>query len=264
MTDWLITTDLDGTLLNHHSYDATGIPEIIERLQHNAIPVILNSSKTLSELTAWRHQLNLLSPVIAENGGVMAGDQINLCGKAVVDYLPMLHAWRAQQHAPSFAGFSDWTIDEVVDATGLSLAEAALAKDRLVTEPIKWLGTDSLFTEFKSYLAQLGLQCVAGGRFYHVMGRHSKATALAALRLDVSGWLPNYQFKQDYQILALGDGDNDRAMLMAADVAVVMPKPDGSYLKLATRPGQQVIYSALPAPAGWIQCVEQLLFKETV
>ncbi|AHF02049.1 mannosyl-3-phosphoglycerate phosphatase [Thiomicrospira aerophila AL3] len=262
MTDWLITTDLDGTLLNHHSYDATGIPEIIEQLQHHAIPVILNSSKTLAELTAWRHQLNLLSPVIAENGGVMANHHTECLGVALTDFLPSLHAWREQLSEPSFVGFSDWSLDEVVAATGLSSAEAALAKARLVSEPIKWLGTEALLVQFETYLAQLGLQCVAGGRFFHVMGRHSKATALAALRSDVSSWLPDYQFKPDYQILALGDGDNDRAMLMAADVAVIMPKPDGSYLKLATRPGQQVIYSALPAPAGWIQCVEQLIFQE--
>lgn len=262
MTDWLITTDLDGTLLNHHSYDATGIPEIIERLQHNAIPVILNSSKTLSELTAWRHQLNLLSPVIAENGGVIANQHTECLGIALTEFLSALHAWREQFAEPSFVGFSDWSLDEVVAATGLSSAEAVLAKARLVSEPINWLGSEALFLRFQKYLTQLNLQCVAGGRFYHVMGRHSKATALAALRSDVSGWLPNYQFKQDYKILALGDGDNDRAMLMAADVAVIMPKPDGSYLKLATRPGQQVIYSALPAPAGWIQSVEQLIFQE--
>jgi mannosyl-3-phosphoglycerate phosphatase len=260
MANWLITTDLDGTLLNHHTYDVSGIAEIIERLQGHHIPVILNSSKTLAELSAWRHQLNLSSPIIAENGGVVAHHATTCYGALLADFLPKLQHWRDQQEEASFVGFSDWSVAEVAEATGLSVEEARLAKTRWVTEPIQWLGTKALLKQFQTFISSLGLQCVAGGRFYHLMGRHSKATALQQLLADPQSGIPT----ATYKVLALGDGENDRAMLMAADVAVVMPSGKGTYLNLATRPGHEVIYSPFVAPSGWIQTVNQLIFQETV
>jgi len=42
----IIFTDLDGTLLNHKSYDYKAVLPLLERLKSLDIPVVLNSSKT--------------------------------------------------------------------------------------------------------------------------------------------------------------------------------------------------------------------------
>lgn len=256
MVNWLITTDLDGTLLNHHTYDVTGVAALIERLQQYNIPVILNSSKTLAELTTWRHLFNLSSPVIAENGGVIANSKTHLSGLALTQFLPKLHHWRSEHKAASFEGFSDWTPEQVSHATGLSSEEAVLAKQRLMSEPIIWVGSDTLFLEFKTFLAGLGLQCIAGGRFHHVMAGHTKATALKHLLATE----PKFQNKE-FKIIGLGDSENDRAMLTEADIAVLMPQANGAHLVLHARPGQQIIYSEDMAPLGWVKVINQLVFQ---
>ena len=43
---WLVVTDLDGTMLNHHSYDVEDARMAVLKLQDKHIPVILNTSKT--------------------------------------------------------------------------------------------------------------------------------------------------------------------------------------------------------------------------
>ena len=67
----VIFTDLDGTVLNHHNYAYEAVLPLLEQLQLRGVPVILNSSKTLSELEVWQRRLHLHTPMIAENGGVI-------------------------------------------------------------------------------------------------------------------------------------------------------------------------------------------------
>jgi len=77
----IIFTDLDGTLLNHKSYDYKAVLPLLERLKSLDIPVVLNSSKTLSELDEWKSKLKLSTPVIAENGGVMTVSSLSKKGE---------------------------------------------------------------------------------------------------------------------------------------------------------------------------------------
>jgi len=58
-------------------------------------------------------------------------------------------------------------------------------------------------------------------------------------------------------IIALGDSDNDRDMLLAADIPVIIQRPDGSHLTLAERP--DAILTDQPGPAGWNRAILQLL-----
>ena len=48
----IIFSDLDGTLLDHNNYDWSAAKPAMERLSASDIPVVLNSSKTISEIRA--------------------------------------------------------------------------------------------------------------------------------------------------------------------------------------------------------------------
>lgn len=252
MASWLISTDLDGTLLNHHTYDYGAALPVLKRLAQSGVPVILNSSKTLAEISSWRDQLQLNHPIICENGGIIHFiDQPPIyLGRPLAQTRAFIHQWR-QSHSASFEGFADWTVQQIMTHTGLDQQQAALASKREVTEPILWLGDEPGLVAFKQALAEQGLQLQKGGRFYHVMAQHNKATAL--------GYLIAQKYP-GFKLMALGDGGNDRAMLEMADIAAVLPDSQGHYL--AINSPHSIYHASKPAPEGWAEAVNYALFKE--
>ncbi|BBP43715.1 HAD-IIB family hydrolase [Thiosulfativibrio zosterae] len=257
MSKLIIFTDLDGTLLNHHTYDYAAVCPILARLKAANIPVILNSSKTLAELEAWQSKLSLPLPLIAENGGVLqvlnnTGTGVNkiLIGQPYAEIRSYIKHLRKHYHW-QFEGFGDWTVSEVMGHTGLHSNDAVLAMEREVTEPILWQDSPENLELFKQALAAEHLVLKQGGRFYHVMGNHDKA--------DAMHFLVNKEYfscGQHCQTIALGDSENDLSMLNYADFAVVLPNASGRVLEVSN-----AIYASDPAPMGWVNAVESLLFS---
>lgn len=258
MSQMVIFTDLDGTLLNHDDYDYACVCPLLNNLKAMGIPVVLNSSKTLSELEEWQLKLKLDTPIIAENGGIICmpktAEQASshiLIGRpydeirSYIKHLRKRHGWK-------FEGFGDWTVSEVMNHTSLHSKEAVLATEREVTEPIIWQDNELNLEAFKKELAKEKLMLKKGGRFYHVMGRHDKADAMQ--------FLINKEYfssGQDCVVVALGDSENDVSMLNYADIAVVMPNASGKNLNIAN-----AIYIETPAPKGWVQAIEGILESE--
>jgi predicted mannosyl-3-phosphoglycerate phosphatase (HAD superfamily) len=50
MTNFLVFTDLDGTLLDHHSYSCEEAMPAVRALAEAGFPLIFNSSKTAAEI----------------------------------------------------------------------------------------------------------------------------------------------------------------------------------------------------------------------
>jgi hypothetical protein len=64
----IVFTDLDGTLLDHDTYEWQPAMLALDTLKARDIPLVLVSSKTLAELRDYRAQLGLAHPIVAENG----------------------------------------------------------------------------------------------------------------------------------------------------------------------------------------------------
>lgn len=254
---WLIFTDLDGTLLDHHNYSAAAAGEAMQRLSTAGVPVIINSSKTLVEIAAISDQLGLATPQIAENGSVIFYPQSKekqILG-AVYDDICTILAHLRNKHDFKFRGFNDWTAAEIVANTGLDLAAAEKAAQREATEPLLWLDTDERLQQFRDLLAQNQLELKKGGRFWHVMGLTDKAMAMQRLQ-------QYYEEKRDKScfVIALGDSANDRDMLSAADIAIIVHNPHGSPFELAAvNHEREVIHTRLPGPQGWNAAILELL-----
>lgn len=265
MISLLVFTDLDGTLLDHNDYNYVDALPALEKIRQSGIPLIINSSKTCAEIDSLRKDLHNNDAFVVENGaavfvpaGFLPGlDQtINqvILGRPLTEILPIIQRIREQQGF-SFKGFSDYSVADVVNETGLPEAQALLAKQRIASEPVKWLDSDQNRIIFERLLKAQQLRLIKGGRFYHVMGHNDKAKAMH--------WLINlYQSRKSEKLtsIALGDSQNDREMLEQADVAGVVRRFDGSYLKL-NRASGQVIRSHHPAPLGWREIMEQLFGK---
>ena len=78
---FLVFTDLDGSLLDHHDYGYRDALPQLRQLESLGIPVIPASSKTRAEIERLRDELGNTHPFIVENG---AG------GFVPVGYFPQL------------------------------------------------------------------------------------------------------------------------------------------------------------------------------
>lgn len=267
-TKLLVVTDLDATLLTHE-YSWSEAQPALARLAELGFPVVLNSSKTVAEMKALAGEMELTSPIVAENGGLLAVpvaaglhgsiDCINRSGDYYIEInglsrdiiLSISHGLR-EQEGYDFAGFADWTVEEVAERTGLSLHAASRSKSRFATEPITWNDTSSNLADFTEALAEENVRILRGGRFLHLMGPADKADgSAAALKL--------YQQREpdvNWVVVALGDSANDQAMLEAAEIAVVIPHADGSHI---TPKAPRVVHAPFTASKGWNAAIMTIL-----
>lgn len=149
------------------------------------------------------------------------------------------------------------SIQEIITATGLSNKEAKLAANREYGEPILWLGSDAERTQCILAIEELGGKPLRGGRFLHLSGDTDKGKALL--------WLTQqYQIDRGikkYTSIALGDGQNDIAMLEAAEIAVRILSPANPPPSLKRTTG--IYTSQAHGPKGWSECLEQIIFNDS-
>lgn len=263
VTSRLLFTDLDGSLLDHHSYDWSPARPWLARLEQLGVPVIPVTSKTRSEIVPLRQAMGLTdTPFIAENGAVVGlppawcharleqpgpdGLGIKTLGVDIGFVRKRLAVWR-ERVGVCFTTMSEMTLDELTAFTGLSEPEARLARMREGSEPLVWDDDETRLQGFREGLAGDGLQLVRGGRFWHATGNSHKGSA-------VSWLIERYQSLRGRRplTLALGDGPNDIPMLEVVDQAVVIRGCHG----LDVSPVQPRLYrSVATGPAGWAEGV---------
>ena len=270
MKKLLIITDLDASFIDDN-YQYTEATEAIEKLRSLDYPLIFNSSKTLAEIESLAEELDLTTPLIAENGGIIAvpctselatfcdssewqssgAYKILITGLSRNYILTHAHAARTE-HSYLFTGFSDMSEQELSSITGLTEPEAYKAKQRDVSEPILWQDTPERFGSFCEFLASKGIRTLHGGRFIHLMGPADKADGLHA----TCALYQHYQPDIDWSSVALGDSPNDHSMLEAADIGIVIPHPDGAKVQTS---GTHIFQAKYPASKGWNDSILTLL-----
>jgi mannosyl-3-phosphoglycerate phosphatase len=255
ITGWLVFTDLDGTLLDHNSYDYKDALPALRRLRERQIPVIPVSSKTHAELEVFMQKLNLEGPMIGENGAVIVypGEDPQVAPPGYLQIRDYLINSRSSPDFNTF-GFGDMSVAEVMACTGLNQDMARLAKRRLGSEAFVWQGSKSGFNQFRQNTLDAGLRLLQGGRFHHLLGNTDKGKAVEYVtrHLERDGYAVT-------KTIGLGDSDNDREMLLAVDIPIIIRKHDATHIALEQRP--DAILSDLPGPAGWNQAMQNLLQK---
>ena len=256
----VVFTDLDGTLLDHTTYQWRAAKPALDALWTAGVPVILNSSKTRSEIQALRDELGNVDPYITENGAAVLipegyfeneEQQLVTFARSREVVLEILATLRDKGFA--FRSFEQMSIAELATLTGLDEAAAARAKERDATEPLLWQGDEAGLAEFRRALATHQLQLIQGGRFFHAMGFFDKAGAMLYLMEQYRERYPGV----DVVSVALGDSPNDARMLEQADIPVVIKGVNSDSLVLAG--GKQAMRSGKTGPAGWNDCVLQIL-----
>ncbi|MCJ8352186.1 HAD-IIB family hydrolase [Moritella sp.] len=264
-----IFTDLDGTLLDHDNYSFTPALTTLAELKRAAIPVIPNTSKTYVELVELRRILDLHGPFIVENGAAVY-IPVNYFSHQPIGTIQQDGYWvkslvHLREHWLSllptvpveltalFTNMNNMTVNDIVNATGLDAASATLASQRQYGEPVLWHGNAAQKQLFIQHLNKQGATVLEGGRFLHVCGNCNKGKAMDWLMEQFKFFNP----QQTPYSIALGDGNNDIAMLEAAQYAAIISSPVHIPPKLKRK--QRLITSKNTGPTGWAEVLAKLL-----
>lgn len=260
----LIASDLDGTLLDHHTYSWEAAGGWLSVLKQRGVPVVLCSSKTSAEIIEWQKELGLSgAPFIAENGAVIQlaegwHDSEDfpriLAGASHQILLRVLNDLRVRS-AFKFTCFADVDDGTVSDWTGLSRRQASLTRLREASEGFIWRDSEENFKAFTARLAELGLQLAQGGRFWHVMDKRCD------LGQSLRWLLHQYRLRESvvYTTIGLGDGPNDASLLDSVDYAVVVKGYSRRPIVLRNDSPTRVYHSVNYGPAGWKEGLDHFL-----
>jgi len=269
----IIFTDLDGTLLDYHTYSFAASAPALKLIEEQGIPLVLCSSKTRAEIEHWREKLNNSHPFIAENGGGIYippayfpaedlramwpriesadGYAVLLLGTAYTVLRETLEELRRDGF--EVEGFGDMAAEEVAKITDLPLEEAELAQRREFGEPFVFLGEGTRLEALETAIREKGLQCMAGGRLFHLAGDNDKGKAVEIL-MDL------YRKKfGPITTLALGDSPNDRPMLERVDHPILVQNHQGEYDQRIAVPN--LIKADGIGPEGWGKAVINFIQK---
>ena len=264
----VLFTDLDGTLIDHHSYSAGTAVEALARLARHAVPVIFCSSKTFAEQQYLQQQLGVHHPFILENGSAVAVPKgyfstlpTSPLPATIVDPYNDLYVFahaganaiRAElPHYQGLNGFYTASDAALSDATGLHGEALARARDRWYTETIiPPLQAQSLEV-FNKAMTRQGWTLSKGGRFYTVQS--AQVDKGKAVR-----WLQDV-FRQNLSeapfYAAIGDSPNDVPMLAVVDFPFLVQQHNGMWADVNV-PGALKIEGI--GPAGFSAAVKMLL-----
>ncbi len=265
---FLVFTDLDGTLLDPETYQWDKALPALDLCRKLKVPVILASSKTRAEMEPLRTQLSLSYPFITENGGGIffpvseckerppgtsqEGDLFRF--SLGLPYSELVEALREirEELGWNIKGFSEMTAQEISNLTGMDLESSRLAATREYDEPFIVLDTVQVDQEalFRA-AARRGLRVGAGGRFFHLQGRHDKGQAMEKVIM----WYGEYHDR--ITTIALGDSPVDFPMLERADYPVLVG-PGQEFPLLKERIPRLILTGEL-GPGGWNRAVSDIL-----
>jgi mannosyl-3-phosphoglycerate phosphatase family protein len=269
MKRFVFFTDLDGTLLDYHTYSFDDARPALGLLKAGRIPLVICSSKTKAEIEYYRQEMDNRHPFISENGGgifipkgyfhfPISSEEYSVSeeGDYIVVMLGALYSQLREaivslrKEGFDVRGFGDMTPEEIAAVTGLGVPEAKMAKMRDFDEPFLFGGSNEEEEQLLKAIRERGLSYTRG-RFFHLLGNSDKGQAVSILAALYSN-----EF-HGITTVALGDNPNDLPMLKRVDIPVIVQKHDGSYDPVIDLPG--FLRAGGIGPRGWNDSVKKIL-----
>ena len=266
--NWVVFTDLDGTLLDAQTYSYLPALEAIQLLKEKHIPLIFCTSKTFSEAHALQQQMGISDPFIVENGSALFFNKqqftvkqsdwneagafyVKVFGKPRSEIVPFLR--ELERHLNTrLTGFSQMSLERIQQYTGLKQHNVQLALQREFSEPFVSENGPLNLEQAQTFAGQAGFRIVRGNRFYHLLGLCDKGTAVRYL-IDFF----TKRLKPAPTTIGLGDSPNDREMLEAVNHRICVRRPDGSYALMVQ--GRNWYCTQATGPSGWAEAIFKLI-----
>jgi mannosyl-3-phosphoglycerate phosphatase len=271
MQKLIIFTDLDGTLLDYPAYSFEKALPALDLIRQSAIPLILCSSKTRTEIEYYRRKLANDHPFVSENGGGIfipkkyfdsplpsasypieeeADCEVIRLGARYSDLRKAVK--ELQQEGFEITGFGDMTAEELADIAKMQVEEAIMAKERDFDEPFVYKGSEHELPRLFNSINQKGFKHTQG-RFFHILGNSNKGVAVSILT-DL------YRNKfRSIKTVAVGDSPNDIPMLESVDFPVLVQKEDGLYDPKIDMP--KLMRADGIGPEGWNKAMIEFIQK---
>ena len=260
---YIIFSDLDGTLLDHHSYSFQDAIPALKLINELNIPLILVSSKTRVELLHIQKQLGLIDlPFVIENGAAIFTPLSYFTTLANGEQLEDLYCYRFGKSYPEIKqilqkisldydyilkGYHNATPEEISEKTSLRGDSLIRSLSREFSVPLFY---DAKTEEIlKLEIDKYDLQLLYGGRFMHLLSKVDKGVAL---NLIMQGYQSKFKTK-NLESIAFGDSLNDFAMLAQSDIPVLVKKYDGTFESRGSL--KNVNYTQDIGPRGWNQFI---------
>lgn len=256
---YIVFSDLDGTLLDYHTYRYDEALSGIAILRERSVPLILVSSKTFPEMAKIHGALKLDSPLVFENGGGIAFPEgsdftIEYIGDDVNRLREKLSILREKiPYALRF--LNDMSVEEIAAETGLTRDVAALSRQRETSMPFV-VSDDRIISRAEmervnAHLREHDLWLTRGARFYHFSSLI--ANKGDSVRRLIAYYGDRYRGERVYSI-AIGDSENDIPMLMAVDMPYLVRRTD----ERAIAVDFDVRKTRSIGPAGFTEAIESL------
>jgi len=266
MAKIIVFTDLDGTLLDLHTYSYQAALPALDCLREKGIPVVLCSSKTRAEQVVYRREMGIAAPFIVENGSAIFipgdyfhgeyefdrednGYRIIELGTSYQQVRGVLEKVR-KESGISFRGWGDMTAEEVAELTGLDITAAQLAKEREYSETLVLNGALAGVETLAAEMKKAGLNLITGTRYHTVVGDTDKGKAV-----NILTGLYRREWGNAVSI-GLGDSGNDGPMLRQVDYPVLVQRPRGSWKEMDL-PRLQRIRGI--GPEGWAAAIKEIV-----
>jgi len=270
LAGWALFADLDGTVLDKHSYEPGPALRALERCREAGVPVVFSSSKTRSEMLYYYNRFctHETSPFISENGGGVflpaaywdqppqagrEGDFWKVTLGAPYEKVKRILSEASREVGICLRSFSNMLPEEIASATGLSVDQAGLAMQREFDEPF-WVDEKDFdkYEVLEQGIRQKGMQLTRGGRCFHIHGDSHKGKAVEYVKQLYLGLKPLLRFA------AVGDAANDLPMFLAVERAYLVKGGEGNYDPDIPRK-DHIRFLAGRGPSGFSQAVEDLL-----
>ncbi|WP_292486017.1 mannosyl-3-phosphoglycerate phosphatase [Methanohalobium sp.] len=270
--NYVVFTDLDGTLIDHNTYSYEPAKPALELLEKHNIPLVICTSKTRAEIEVYVKKLNSPHPFISENGGAifipkgyfdvdydytMTYKNYNIIelGTEYTILRQVLEDIKSSVDV-EIIGFGDLDNEDVSKDTGLDIKSARLAKMREYDEAFKVKGEyEDVANRIIEIIKSHGLNYTRGGRYWHLIGNNDKGKSVETLS--------NIYRKQfgNLQTVGLGDSLNDYPMLKSVDIPYLVQKSGGIHDDSITDSRINRIEGI--GPKGWNKAIIDLISNNT-
>jgi len=263
ITKSIIFTDLDATLLDHYDYSYHEAEEMLRFIDDNQIPLIFTTSKTAVEVIELQRIMGISEPFIVENGGGIfiphnykrfnVEEHTEKDGYKVIElgktYCECKHFFKTHDYfdVRTFSNMSPYQISRL---TKLDNHHANMAKQRDFSEPFV-LNIDEQLSQIEEEAAAQGFKITKGGRFFHLMGE--KQDKGVAVKRVVELFADTIE--EEPYVIALGDSKNDIQMLQAADLPILIPRHDETFIALDL---PNLVRARYKSSKGWNSSLKEL------
>ncbi|MCY7327361.1 MAG: HAD-IIB family hydrolase [Saprospiraceae bacterium] len=261
----VVFTDLDGTLIDHHTYDIEASRLALQQLADRGVPLVFCSSKTFAEQRHLQDQLGMFQPFIFENGSAAAiphgffPENLYTAARREQGYDVVVFAHAdavalraALAHLPEVRGYAAASDAELAAATGLTGDALGRARARWFTETLLSPLNEEQAVAIGQRLKPDGFSLSRGGRFYTVQSD-------AVNKGRTVQWMMNI-FRQalskNLHFAAVCDSLHDLPMLQVVDLPFLVQRPDRTW---ATMDIPHLTRIEAVGPVGFSAVVSKLL-----